>query len=449
MSKKSSISSSTSSQSNTPITVKDVESKYIDLDYDSFDSIEQLTNIPHAEELFTGIHNYGFTIPSPIQSRAIPVIIDKNDLIAQSRSGTGKTGAFVIGTLARINIKKNVPQAIIIANNKTLAEQIHGVATDLSIEMNIKITLCIGGSDDGKNKSSRNYREALESHILIGCPGRLNDLIERSEYHVNGMKRWHLTNDIDICIIDEADEMFKDAFQPSLISILERLKKSCQICAFSATYNTDIAKKYLSIMNREKVIQLLIDDSDVKINSIKNYILDVREEDYKFSTLIDLYKRITICQCVIFVNTVVKAIDIGKGLAEQGFCVSVMHRDLTEKERRDTMKQFRNGTSRYLVSTDIIARGIDVEQVGLVINYDIPTTPEQYIHRVGRSGRYGKTGVAINFVTSNSSDKSNIDEVIKTYGIDMNKSLRLSEITEYLSGPRGYNFSASQNVSSN
>ncbi len=132
------------------------------------------------------------------------------------------------------------------------------------------------------------------------------------------------------------------------------------------------------------------------------------EESQKFNTLLSLYQKITICQCVIFVNTVKKAIELGRVLSDEGYCVSTMHRDLTEKERRDTMKKFRNGISRILVATDIIARGIDVEQVGLVINYDIPTSPEQYIHRVGRSGRYGKTGVAINFATSSSSDVENV-----------------------------------------
>jgi hypothetical protein len=419
---------------------EDENLKYIKLDYDTFDSIPQLVNSENAENLFAGIDEYGFKIPSAIQSRAISVICDKKDLIAQSRSGTGKTGAFVIGMLSKINVHNHVPQAIIIANSGTLAVQINDVACEIAKSMNIKITLCIGGSDDGKNKSSANYNDARNSHILIGCPGRLNDLIERSEYNTRGETRWKLTNEVDLLIIDEADEMLKDAFQPAIISILERLKKTTQLCAFSATYNTDVADKYSSIMNRENVIKLLIDDSEVKINSIKNYVIELKEEEYKFCTLLDLYKRITFCQCIIFVNTVKKAIELGKALAEETFSISVMHRELTEKERRDSMKKFRIGNSRILISTDIIARGIDVEQVGLVINYDIPTSPEQYIHRVGRSGRYGKTGVAVNFATSSEADRYNIEDVIKTYNIVMNKSLKISELTKYLTGPDGYNF---------
>ena len=421
------------------ISDEDLETKYTCLDYDSFDSIPQLVDTKHAEQLFMGIQEYGFNTPSTIQSKAIPAIIDGHDLIAQSRSGTGKTGAFVISALAKINVENKNPQVIIIANNKSLVEQIHSVACEISNKMNIKITLCIGGIDDGKNTSYNNFKDASESHILIGTPGRLNDIIERSKYTNEGNQRWKMTNSVNMIIIDEADELLKPAFQNDIISILERLKKTTQICTFSATYNIEIAKNYLNIMNKKNVVQLLIDDSDVKINSIKNYVLNL-EEDLKFNTLLDLFKRVTICQCVIFVNKVQKAIDLGNALKSENYCISVMHRDLTEAGRRDTMKNFRNGTSRILVSTDIISRGIDIEQVGLVINYDIPNTPEQYIHRVGRSGRYGKTGVAINFRTSSDIDKINMENVVRIYGIEIIYRINIAEITGYLSGPKGYNY---------
>ena len=421
------------------------DEKYLDLDYLAFDEIPELVAVPHALELLTGITDYGFTRPSLIQSKAIPIIADGNDLLAQSRSGTGKTGAFVIGMLTRIDPELCFPQSMIIANSRNLAEQIYDVTSNISEKMNLKITLCTGGIDDGRNRSNTNYREALNSHILIGCPGRINDLLDRSNYKIRTkdggeQDRWKLTETLKVIIIDEADEMLREGFQEDITRILQRIKDSTQLCTFSATYNSAVAKNYLKIMKKNHAIKLLIDDNDVKIDSIKNYVLNVQKEDNKFTTLIDLFSHITICQLVIFVNRVDKAKALAKALIDDGNNVGVMHRELTEKERRDTMKQFRQGNTRILVSTDIIARGIDIQQVGLVINYDIPTTPEQYIHRVGRSGRFGKTGVAINFVTDGEFDKNNIDEVKKIYAIDMQSSFRISEITKYLSGKDGYNY---------
>lgn len=336
------------------------------------------------ELLLRGIYSYGFDKPSKIQSRAILPVMQKHDIIAQSQSGTGKTGTFVIGTLQRIDESIDGCQAIIIAHTKELAEQIHRVCMEIGKYTKINPVLCIGGT----NIHDAKMQLKTGTTMVVGTPGRIIDMIER---------KFLQTRAIQLMILDEADEMLSPGFQTQIQNIIKKIPQTSQICIFSATLPQDvldITKKFL-----RNPISIRIRHEDLTLEGIKQYYIGV-EERHKFGTFCDLYEKMLVGQSIIYVNTKRKADILKQNLEENDFTISVMHSNLTAIERSNIMKDYRSGKSRILISTDLLARGIDIQQVSVVINYDLPTNKENYLHRIGRSGRYGRKGKAINFVTS-------------------------------------------------
>jgi superfamily II DNA/RNA helicase len=403
---------------------------YQNIEYKNFEDMEFL--LEDEGNLIKGIFAYGFERPSPIQSKAIKAINDKRDLIAQSQSGTGKTGAFTIGGLSLIDNKKAQPQMIIITNTRDLARQNYNVALELSKFMEIKISLCVGGIIESKPET--NYNEAITSHVLIGTPGRIYDLFKRDA------KNKKITKELKIVILDEADLLLRDenmkhkeTFLDTIKNLISLLPMATQICIFSATF-TD---KTLAITNNfmNDPVKILVNQEKVSLDLIKHYWVNVVEEKNKLSTLMDLYQKINICQVVIFVNSIEKTERLKYDLEKMGHLVDIMHSKLSDTDRTNILKDFRNMKTRILIATDLISRGIDVEQVGLVINYDITSNPDEYIHRVGRSGRFGKTGVAINFVsTSIRSDCDKMNKIEYEYKITINELEDLDKVNSYLSG---------------
>jgi translation initiation factor 4A len=404
---------------------------YQNIDYEDFD--EPLCEY-HNGELLKGIYDYGFEKPSIIQAKCFKPIADGKDLIAQAQSGSGKTGAFTIGTLMKIDNTKKYPQGVIIANTKELASQIKDVVKEIGKHMNIKVTLCVGGIEND-NRSDIVIKEAEISQILVCTPGRLNGLIKKNE---------NLLDNLKIFILDEADQLLSADFLPQIQGILKSIPENTQICLFSATTNSrNIRDTKKHFMNHP--IELHIEKEKIRVDAIKNYIVDAEEEKNKYGILVDLYKNINICQAVIFVNTIEKANFLANKLKHDEHSVGIIHSGLSDFERTETLKKFRRTYTRILVATDVIARGIDVQQVGLVINYDIPYGEgymEKYIHRVGRSGRYGKLGVAINIVSNDNkkSDWYKLKSISEEYSVRMASLPELEEINYYLSGVNGYNF---------
>lgn len=363
----------------TDILVKDAENENITeiISYDSFDKMKL------KENLLRGIYTYGFESPSRIQQCTIPIISSRRDLIAQSQSGTGKTGSFTTGILQIIDETKNYPQGIILAPTHELSQQIDSVTKDLGKYMKIKTCLCVGRN----NKVTENISDVKNSHIIIGTPGRILDLIERRAFNINNI----------ICLVmDEADQLLEKDFIPKTRDIVRSLDYKTQICAFSATLPDAVVAITNKFMN--KPINLLISRENLSLDLISQYKVDVGEEKYKLDALNDLYERLSIGQCIIYVNTIDRTMWLQERLNDAGHSSVAMHSNLTPIERTDIMKKFRSGEYRVLISTDLLARGIDVQQVGYVINYDLPGI-ENYLHRIGRSGRFGKRGIAINFVT--------------------------------------------------
>jgi translation initiation factor 4A len=339
------------------------------------------------EDLLRGIYSMGYEIPSPIQRKAIKPMLEHRDLIAQSQSGTGKTATFLIGALNQVDKSIERPQILIICPNHELAQQIYFNYTCLSQYMKLKSALLIGGV------SIENNKKALDAgaQFIVGTPGRIQDMIKRYVLRMTKLK---------CLVIDEADEMLSKGFKEQLYEIFQFVPKQCQVCVFSATM-PDAALEITNKIMTENVVRILVNPEKVTLDGIEQFYLGVDNENWKIETLVDLHERLKINMTIIFVNSRRKAEDIKEKLEEQNFSVALLHGEMKHVDREKVMKSFRTGESRILLTTDIIARGIDIQQVSVVINYDLPKLCETYIHRIGRTGRYGRKGIAINFVTEN------------------------------------------------
>ena len=336
------------------------------------------------QALLRGIYSYGFEKPSAIQQKGIKPIILGRDTIAQAQSGTGKTATFSVGMLELIDNSINNCQALILAPTRELAQQIHRVIMQIGQYLKINCHACIGGT------VVREDIRVLERgvHVVVGTPGRVFDMISRNHLSTSHLK---------IFVLDEADEMLSRGFKDQIQEIFRHLPGNVQCCLFSATMPPDILKLTSDFMRDP--IRILVKKDELTLEGIAQYYIPIEKEDWKFATLADLYENLDIAQAIIYANTRKKVELLTKQMTEKDFVVSFMHGEMDQTQRELIMKEFRTGSTRVLITTDLLARGIDVQQVSLVINYDMPTNYENYLHRIGRSGRFGRKGVAINFVT--------------------------------------------------
>jgi translation initiation factor 4A len=363
--------------------------------FESFDSMNLNENI------LRGIYSYGFEYPSVIQKTGIVPIIGGHDCIAQSQSGTGKTATFCIGNLQLVDEENKFTQAIIIAPTRELATQIFNVIKSLSSFTNINIVKCVGGESVRANVDLLNSK-TNPAHIIVGTPGRISDFVKR---------KYIKTDKLKILTLDEADECLSKGFKDQVYDIFQKLPEDIQVALFSATMPQEMLELTKKFMRNPKMI--LVKNEQLTLEGIKQYYIDCEEKRWKFDTLCDIYEVVSIAQCIIYCNTKYQLDWLNRSLSERNFTVSCIHGDLPTSERNEIMKDFRSGASRILISTDLLSRGIDVQQVSLVINYDLPTQFESYIHRIGRSGRYGRKGVSINLCTKY--DRNKVKEIEKFY----------------------------------
>nr|ANS59102.1 eukaryotic translation initiation factor 4A transporter-like protein [Thitarodes armoricanus] len=360
--------------------------------------VENFDDMNLKEELLRGIYAYGFEKPSAIQQRAIIPCIEGRDVIAQAQSGTGKTATFSISILQQINTNIRECQALILAPTRELAQQIQKVVIALGDHLNAKCHACIGGT---------NVREdirLLEAgvHVVVGTPGRVFDMISRRALRADTIK---------LFVLDEADEMLSRGFKEQIHDVFKMLKHDVQVILLSATMPSDVLEVSKCFMRNP--IRILVQKEELTLEGIKQFFIMVEREDWKLETLIDLYDTLSIAQAVIFCNTRRKVDWLTENMMGRDFTVSAMHGDMEQREREVIMRSFRTGSSRVLITTDLLARGIDVQQVSCVINYDLPSNRENYIHRIGRGGRFGRKGVAINFVTDE--DKRILKDIEEFY----------------------------------
>ncbi|RDB20115.1 ATP-dependent RNA helicase FAL1 [Hypsizygus marmoreus] len=336
------------------------------------------------EDLLRGIYAYNFEKPSAIQQRAILPITQGRDVIAQAQSGTGKTATFAISILQSIDVTVRETQALVLSPTRELATQIQSVVLALGDYMNVQCHACIGGTSIGEDIRKLEYGQ----HVVSGTPGRVFDMIRRRSLR---------TRNIKMLVLDEADELLNKGFKDQIYDVYRYLPPATQVVLLSATLPYDVLEMTTKFMTDP--IRILVKRDELTLEGIKQFFVAVEKEDWKFDTLCDLYDTLTITQAVIFCNTRRKVDWLTEKMRAANFTVSSMHGEMAQKERDAIMAEFRGGTSRVLITTDVWARGIDVQQVSLVINYDLPANRENYIHRIGRSGRFGRKGVAINFVT--------------------------------------------------
>jgi len=344
----------------------------------SFDSLDIKENI------LRGIYAYGFEKPSLIQHQSIPTLMKGKDVIAQAQSGTGKTGAFAIGSLSRVDEDLKDSQVIILSPTRELADQTFKVITELSSYTKITSCKVIGGTrvSDGIQDLRKN------PHVIIGTPGRILDMLQKK--HI-------FTQHIKTFIIDEADEMLSGGFQEMIHNIFNFIPKTTQVGLFSATFPIELVELSKEFMNNPE--QLLVKKESLTLEGISQYYINTKHHHWKYDVLTDIYNTINIAQCIIYINSKNILNQVYQALNKDNFPVGMIHGSLMTSEREQVMNQFRQGEIRILLSTDLLSRGIDIQQLSLVINYDLPIQKETYIHRIGRSGRYGRKGVAINFVT--------------------------------------------------
>jgi len=336
-------------------------------------------------ELLRGVYAYGFERPSSIQQRAIVPVVKGHDVIAQAQSGTGKTATFSISILQKVDFSVKGTQALILAPTRELAQQIQKVVIALGDYMNVECHACIGGTNVREDMSK--LQEGV--HVVVGTPGRVYDMINRRALR---------TDNIKLFCLDEADEMLSRGFKDQIYEVFQLLPQDTQVVLLSATMAADVLEVTKKFMRDP--VRILVKRDELTLEGIKQFYIAVEKEEWKLDTLCDLYETVTITQAVIFCNTRRKVDWLTEKLHSREFTVSAMHGDMEQKQREVLMKEFRSGSSRVLITTDLLARGIDVQQISLVINYDLPTNRENYIHRIGRSGRFGRKGVAINFVTT-------------------------------------------------
>jgi translation initiation factor 4A len=367
--------------------------------YETFDDMD----LP--ENLLRGVYSHGFERPSEIQKRGIMPMKERRDLLAQAQSGTGKTGAFTIGALSALDPDLKRVQVLVLAPVRELAQQIESVAKSISSFMNINVYSATGGTP------LREDIRAIEKgcQYLIGTPGRIFDLMNRGVLS---------SEHIRVLIMDEADQMLEDRFKEQVMCILQKgFPKDTRIALFSATMSEDVIDVANNLLQNPQ--RILIQAKEVPLDGIKQYYVELENSDWKFEVLADLYQQLHISQALVYCNKRQRAEWLAEKMSQQGFPLSVIHGEMDVEERKRRMKDFRSGAVRVMISTDLLARGIDVQQVSLVINYELPIQKENYIHRIGRAGRFGRKGVTINLISPE--EKRAVSEIEEHWKITLEK----------------------------
>ena len=377
---------------------------------DSWDQLEIDPNI------LRGIYAYGYERPSPIQKKAIIPMLQKRDLIAQAQSGTGKTATFAIGALARVDLKENKNQVLILSPTRELTTQTASVVKNIGSLMDgLRVETLFGGGGvfetgagnsssaaaSGDTKSWRKgeketesslekekRKERVYSHIICGCPGKVYDMMRTNRI---------TTRSIRLIILDEADEVLSSGFKEQVYNIFQHLSNDVNIALFSATLPNYVFTITNKIMRNP--IQICVKAEQLTLEGISQYFVAVDNDSQKFEVLKDIYSYISLSQCIIYCNSVRRVNDLYNAMLEEGFPVCCIHSNMDKKTRDDSFADFRTGKYRVMISSNVTSRGIDIQQVSTVINYDIPKCVHNYLHRIGRSGRWGRKGVGINFVT--------------------------------------------------
>jgi len=384
--------------------VKDFSNNDEEEIYDSSYEINNWDDLDNDPNILRGIYSYGFERPSPIQKKAIRPIIMGKDVIAQAQSGTGKTAAFGIGALSIVNVLDNFTQVLILSPTKELAKQTANVLEQIgSMMTGLRIQTIYGGSP---YEEFNNFNDKNTPHIICGCPGRVYDLMRRDRI---------TSKKIKLIILDEADEMLSSGFKEQVYNIFQHFNNDIQVALFSATLPNSIYPIINKIMRNP--VKICVKAEQLTLEGISQYFVAVDDDRQKYDTLKHIYQYVSVSQCIIYCNSIKRVSDLYDAMKEDNFPVCRIHSNMDRNERDAAFKEFKNGKSRVLISSNVTARGIDIQQVSVVINFDIPKDIHTYLHRIGRSGRWGRKGVGINFITRR--DLSKLKEIESYYACEI------------------------------
>lgn len=348
--------------------------------------IEEWDDLDMDPLILRGIYAYGFENPSPIQKKGIKPMLNKRDVIAQAQSGTGKTGCFTVGTLARIDTTQSGVQAMILSPTRELSMQTKNVIDGLGRFLEgYKSQLLVGGtSTDATIKGLQEDK----LHVVVGCPGRVYDMLRRKKLNPNTLR---------LIVLDEADEMLSSGFKEQIYNIFQFMPSDIQVGLFSATLPHDLLSLTEKFMRNP--VKVLVKAEQLTLEGITQFYVALDSDEHKYDTLKDIFSSLSMAQCIIYCNSVRRVQDLYEAMTADNYPVAQIHSGMDKDDRTKSYKEFRNGTTRVLISSNVTARGIDVQQVSTVINFDLPKCVHNYLHRIGRSGRWGRKGVGINFIT--------------------------------------------------
>jgi len=383
-----------------PSPVTQDNNKIVDDEEEEILPIEKWDEMELPDDVLRGIYAYGYENPSPIQKRAIKPMLSGRDLIAQAQSGTGKTATFSIGSMSRIDVSKKRVQVLCLSPTRELTMQISQVYEGIGAFVSgLKVATLVGGVsvDDNVRTLKRD-----PPHVAIGTPGRVFDMIRRRALDLSSIKMF---------LLDEADEMLSYGFKEQVQEIFQYMPSGVQTCIFSATmpsYIFDVTNKFM--INPLKII---VKTEQLTLEGIAQHYVAVTDDVQKYEILVDLYAAISVGHCIIYANSVARVHDLHQAMLADGYPVCSIHSSMTKQERESAMAEFRSGKFRVLISSNVTARGIDVQTVSCVINFDIPRDVSTYLHRIGRSGRWGRKGMGINLITER--DVSKMREIEQYY----------------------------------
>jgi ATP-dependent RNA helicase DDX6/DHH1 len=351
-------------------------------------------------ELLMGIYEKGFESPSPIQEESIPIALTGRDILARAKNGTGKTAAFCIPVLEKVDTKINIIQALVLVPTRELALQTSQVCKELGKHLNIQVMVTTGGTSL-KDDIMRLYNTV---HIVVATPGRILDLTTKGVAKLDQCA---------VLVMDEADKLLSPEFQPLIEQILAFTPTQRQILLYSATFPVTVKDFKERFLRKPYVINLM---DELTLKGITQFYAFV-EERQKVHCLNTLFSKLQINQSIIFCNSVNRVELLAKKITELGYSCFYIHAKMLQSHRNRVFHDFRNGACRNLVSSDLFTRGIDIQAVNVVINFDFPKNSETYLHRVGRSGRFGHLGLAVNLITYD--DRFNLYKIEQELGTEI------------------------------
>ena len=365
--------------------------------------------LPLSKEMLQNLNNIGYKEMTPVQEQSLPYILKNKDVLAQAKTGSGKTAAFGIGLLSKLDVKKFKIQSLILCPTRELAEQVALELRNLAkFQHNIKILTLCGGVAFGPQLNSLKHG----AHIVIGTPGRIMNHLDKKSLDLK---------DVTTLVLDEADRMLDMGFIEDIEKILSYMPKEHQTLFFSATFPDEIVNLSKSLQKDAINIQMAdIEES----NSVEEYFYQVNSND-KLSTLVSIFVTYKPTNSIVFCNTKIEAKELAVDLRDANIDALAIHGDLEQYERNDVLIQFKNESCAILIATDVAARGLDIKELDMVINYDFPFTKEVYIHRIGRTARAGKKGVAVSLVDENDKDIDKIFDYNDVQNLKKDKSFSI------------------------